>query len=83
MLARQKAEAKEFSAKAATISVAFVAVSAVAPAMFQAYIVVGSAFMEMQFTPLQGLAITCVAFPVADIAMLSAIWAITPEHLKG
>lgn len=83
MLARQKAQAKEFSAKTAVFSVAFVVLSAVAPSLFQAYVVVGSTFMEMPFSPMHVLLITTLLFPLLNIAMLLYIKSMAPEFLKG
>ncbi|HZX34307.1 MAG TPA: type II secretion system F family protein [archaeon] len=82
-LSRQKSEAKEFSGKIAVVSLAFIAVSAIMPALFQAFTIVGSSFIEMPLTGIEVLLVIAVLFPLADAAMLLYIKSITPEFLKG
>ncbi len=83
LLARQKSEAKEFSAKIGTFSVAFVVVSAVMPALFCAYLLVGSSFMEVPFDAASARLIIAALFPAIDIAMLLLARSMAPEFLKG
>ena len=83
LLARQKAQAAEFSARMATFSIAFVVVSAVVPALFSAYTIIGSSFMEIPFDAGQVLMIVAIVFPIVDIIMLGVAKWMTPEFLKG
>ncbi len=82
-LSRQKAEAKEFAGKMQVLSIAFIAVSAIVPALFEAFIAIGSSFIEIAFGPAEVLLITCVAFPALDAAILLYIMGLTPESMKG
>lgn len=82
LLLKQKAESKEFSGKLVVFSLLFIAVSAIIPAFFQAYVVIGSMFLKMRFTPQQILAIAAVAFPAVDLAVLAMIKAKTPVFMR-
>ena len=82
-LARQRAKSKEFSGKLVTYSLMFIALSAIIPALFQAFIVVGSTFMELTLSPLQVLLIPALVFPLIDLAVLQLIRSKNPEFLKG
>ena len=58
------------------------AVSAIVPAMFQSFILVGSYFMALSFTAEQVFLIIVVLFPLIDIGILAMINSKTPEFLK-
>ena len=81
-LSRQRSMAREFSGKIALLSLMFIAVSAIVPALFQSFMIVGSTFMRIDFTPLQIIAITTIILPAVDVAVLLYIRFITPEFLK-
>lgn len=83
LLLKQKIESKEFSSKMIVYSLVFITVSAIAPAMFQSFILVGSYFMKIDFTPIQALIIIIALFPLIDVAVLSMINSKTPLFLKG
>ncbi len=83
MLLKQHSESKEFSNKLVVFSLMFIAVSAIVPALFQAFIIVGSAFLALQLSALQILLIVALLFPALDVAVLLYIRARTPEFLKG
>ncbi|MBN2127732.1 MAG: type II secretion system F family protein [Candidatus Diapherotrites archaeon] len=82
MLLKQKNKSKEFSQKIVLYSLVFISVSAIIPAFFQAFITVGSLFMEIDFTPIQVLAITAIIFPLIDLVFLFIIKESTPVHLS-
>jgi pilus assembly protein TadC len=82
MLLKQKNKSKEFSQKIVLFSLMFIAVSAIIPAFFQAFITVGTLFMEIEFTPIQVIAITTIIFPLIDLTVLFLIKESTPMHLK-
>ncbi|MBU0662245.1 type II secretion system F family protein [Candidatus Micrarchaeota archaeon] len=82
-LAKQRAVSKEFSGKLVVFSLMFIAVSAIVPALFLAFVVVGSTFMEMDFTALQVLLIAAIGFPLVDLGMLFWIRNSTPVFLRG
>ncbi|MFC2174401.1 type II secretion system F family protein [archaeon] len=71
--AAQKAALREYAGKLAVYSLVFIALSAVLPALFQAYVIVGSAFMSVKLTPSDAFWVPVVAFPVIDCAMLAII----------
>ena len=81
-LARQRSVGREFSGKIALLSLMFIAVSAIVPALFQSFIIVGSTFMRFDFTPVQIFVAIAFVLPAVDIALLLYIRAITPEFLK-
>ena len=82
-LSRQKAEMKEYSAKIATVSLVFIVASAIIPALFQSFTIVGSSFIELPFDATQAIIISAVMFPLIDTSILFYITAVTPEFLKG
>ncbi|MCK4327724.1 MAG: type II secretion system F family protein [Candidatus Diapherotrites archaeon] len=71
--AMQKAALREYSGKLAVYSLVFIAVSAILPALFQAYVIVGSAFMSVSLTPSDAFWIPVLAFPTIDLAILAFI----------
>jgi archaeal flagellar protein FlaJ len=83
LLLKQRIESKEFSSKMIVYSLIFITLSAIAPAMFQSFILVGSYFMKIEFTPIQVLIIIIALFPLIDIAVLSMINSKTPLFLKS
>jgi len=78
----QKAQAKEFSARLSVLSVAFIALSAIAPALLQSFIVVGGSFMDIGFGAEMALLVIAVLLPAADIIFLLYTRSLTPEFLK-
>jgi archaeal flagellar protein FlaJ len=82
LLLKQRIESKEFSNKMVMYSLVFIAISAIVPAMFQSFILVGSYFMALSFTAEQVFLIIVVLFPLIDICILGMINSKTPEFLK-
>ncbi|MCH7902144.1 IS30 family transposase, partial [archaeon] len=82
-LSVQKAMSKEYTGKLVVFSLGFIALSAIIPALFQAFTIVGSSFIEIPFDGLEILLIVAVLFPLIDVLMLLYIKSITPEFLKG
>ncbi len=82
LLARQRIEAKAFSGKLALFSLVFIAVSAIAPALFQSFVLVGSTFLSLDWTPAQVLLITAIGFPLLDLLVLLLIRFKTPVFLR-
>lgn len=82
ILSRQKTESKEFSGKLVVFSLVFVAISAIVPAIFQAFIIVGSMFLKLSFTALQVFLIVTVVFPLMNIALLIYIRNKTPVFMR-
>jgi len=73
IVAVQKAALQEYSGKLVVYSLVFVAVSAIVPALFQAYVIVGSSFMAGMVTAEQAFWIPVAAFPLVDAAVLALI----------
>jgi len=82
LLARQRIESKEFSGKMVVYSLVFIAVSAIVPAMFQSFTLIGSYFMSLSFSAQQALIISTVVFPAIDLAILALINSKTPLFLR-
>ncbi|MFA6065211.1 MAG: type II secretion system F family protein [archaeon] len=83
MLLKQRIESKEFSGKMVVYALVFIAISAIVPAMFQSFILIGSYFMKLSFTAPQVFLISVILFPIADLAVLLVIDSKTPIFLKG
>ncbi len=83
LLAKQRAQSKEFAGKLVVYSLLFVAVSAVIPALFQSFAIVGSMVLHLSLTATQIFLIIVVGFPLADIVALYFIRAKTPIFLRG
>ncbi len=66
----QKAAMGEYSGKLVVYSLVFIAISAIVPALFQAYVIVGSSFMAGMVSPEQAFWIAAAGFPAADAAAL-------------
>ena len=73
IVAVQKDALREYSGKLVVYSLVFVAVSAIVPALFQAYVIVGSGFMVGMVSAEQALWLPIAAFPLVDVAVLAAI----------
>ena len=69
----QRAAMREYSGKLVVYSLVFIAVSAIVPALFQAYVIVGSSFMSGMVTAEQAFWVSVLGFPAADIAVLALI----------
>ncbi|HLC78907.1 MAG TPA: type II secretion system F family protein [archaeon] len=78
----QKAAMREFSSKLVMLSVVFIAISAIVPALFQSFVLVGSTFMEIPFDSFQLLLIVCILFPLLDCLILLSMRSLTPEFLR-
>lgn len=82
-LGRQRAEAKEFGGKLSVYALVFIVMSAILPALFQAFVLVGSAFLDLSFTPFQVMAIVVLGFPLMDAGVLAFIHYKTPIFMRG
>jgi len=63
-------------------SLMFIAVSAIIPALFQAFIIIGSSFMKLGIDSTQLLLINLAGFPLIDLGILLYIKSQTPAFLK-
>ncbi|MFH0714555.1 MAG: type II secretion system F family protein [Candidatus Diapherotrites archaeon] len=82
MLERQHAQSKQFSGKMVLLALLFVTISAIVPALFLSFLVVGSQFLDVSISPTQALVAVCVGFPLLDVAMLFFIRSQTPYFLR-
>ena len=81
-LLKQKSELKEFSGKQVMASLLFISVAAIAPALFQAFVVIGSLFLEVSFQPWEVILVSCLGFPLANLGIILLVREKTPECLK-
>ncbi len=81
LIEAQKAGTREHSARIAFLGLLFVAVSCIVPALFQAYAVVGSAFLSSAFSASDIWFAYAIGFPLAGSAVLLAIYEKTPKNL--
>ncbi len=82
ILLKQKHESKKFSSKLVFYSLMFIAFSALAPALFQVFLIAGSLFLDLSLTPIAVLLIVAVFFPSIAAAILAFIRFSTPAHLR-
>ena len=83
LLLKQRIESKEFSGKMVIYALVFIAVSAIVPAMFMSFTLIGSYFMKLSFSPEQIFLISVLLFPLMDGTILLMINSKTPLFLKG
>jgi archaeal flagellar protein FlaJ len=83
LLLKQRIESKEFSGKMVVYALVFIAISAIIPAMFMSFTLIGSYFMKLSFTPQQIFLISIILFPLMDSCVLLLINSKTPLFLKG
>lgn len=83
LLSEQRAKLKDFSGKMVVYSLMFVAFSTVLPALFLAFILVGSLFLELNVSPTSAFLIVILLFPAIDFAVLLYIREKTPEFARA
>lgn len=82
-LIKQRNELKKFNARLSVLSLFMIVFSTIIPAMFQAFVIVGSFFIEMNMTKEQIFAIIVLVFPAINAIILLWINEISPAVLKG
>ncbi len=82
LVQKQKNQIKEYSGKAMIYSLLFISLSAILPALFQAYVILGSFFMSKTVSPLQALLIPAMVFPAINVIVLGVIHHKKPVYLK-
>ncbi len=70
LLSGQKARLRDFSSKIVLFSLMFVVVSVVFPALFLAFIAIGSLFLETGVSAIHAVLISVIVFPLIDIGMM-------------
>lgn len=78
-LARQAVLAREHAGRLSFLTVVFVAVSAVVPALFSAYLVVASSFLEIPFSEAEILAVFALVLPLLDCLVILAVFYRAPK----
>lgn len=79
---KQRIASKEFSGKMVVYSLVFIAISAIVPAMFSSFILIGSYFMAIEFSAIEVFLIIVIVFPALNILVLMFINSKTPLFLK-
>ncbi|MEM3031165.1 MAG: type II secretion system F family protein [Candidatus Micrarchaeia archaeon] len=79
----QKAGAREYAAALSFLGLLFLAVACVVPALFQAYVAVGSAVFSPVFTARDVWLAYLVAFPLLGLLIILAIRIKTPPFLQA
>lgn len=80
---QQQTRLKRFASALTLYALIFIGVSAVVPALFLAFLTIGSRFLELSFTPADVLAIALLGFPVVDALILGLVWLQTPVELRA
>lgn len=82
ILTRQRLESKMFSGKMVMGSLLFIGISAIVPALFQSFSIVGSVILRLSFTATELFLIITVGFPLLDLAVLLYLRSRTPVFLR-
>lgn len=82
LIERQKASSREHNARVAFLGLLFIALSCVVPALFLAYVTVGSAFLSAQFSASDIWLIFQFGFPAANGLLLLVIYERTPKMME-
>ncbi len=78
----QQAELKAYGSRLAMLSLVFIGVSALVPAMFLAFVSIGSSFLELSLSAGDILLISLVGFPLLDMIVLAILWVQTPYFIR-
>lgn len=70
LVEKQSNDIKKYSSKLNMISLIYVVVSAIVPALFLMFLLVGSNFLEISFAPITIILVTVVLFPLIDMFLL-------------
>lgn len=71
--ALMKSKLTEYNGKLMMTSLIFIAFSAIIPAMFQAFVIIGSSFLSLMITPGMAFWIPVAVFPLIDASILLII----------
>ncbi|MFH1257969.1 MAG: type II secretion system F family protein [Candidatus Micrarchaeota archaeon] len=81
MMLVQKMKMREYSSKMAFLGLLFIAISCIVPALFAAYVIIGSSFLSLTITEGDILAAYLIIFPAASLAALLFIKEKSPAIL--
>lgn len=79
-------QTKAFTAKLTLYSLLFIGISTLVPALFLAFITIGSRFLELSLSPHDIVLISVGLFPLLDVGVLTLLWLQRPirgENKKG
>ncbi|HII39500.1 TPA: type II secretion system F family protein [Candidatus Micrarchaeota archaeon] len=77
----QKIRSQQYASQMAFLGLMFIAVSCIIPALFAAYVIVGSSFLDSSFTNVDILLAFVIVFPLVDIALLAYMRMQAPKIL--
>lgn len=80
--AAQAVRVRQFNSRMGFVGVVFVVLSCVVPALFGAYVIVGSSFLQTTFSASDVLLSFAVVFPLLDGLLLAVVFALTPRVLS-
>ncbi|QQR92218.1 MAG: hypothetical protein IPJ89_03585 [Candidatus Iainarchaeum archaeon] len=80
---QQQAELKAYGSRLALLSLVFIGVSALVPAMFLAFVSIGSSFLELSLSAGDILSIALIGFPLLDAIVLGILWMQTPYFVRA
>lgn len=83
LIEKQRTAVKKYSQKTMLLTIIFVIVSAIIPALFQAFVLIGNIALSVQITSFHAFLIIVILFPLLDFAILGIIYALMPESIKG
>ncbi len=78
LLSIQKAKARQYAAKVAMSALLFSASSALVPALFEMYVLLGSLIMEIGLSPQQIFTLSAIVFPSVSALVLLSIYLKAP-----
>ncbi|MFH1056905.1 MAG: type II secretion system F family protein [Candidatus Micrarchaeota archaeon] len=70
LIGQQRLKSREFAAKQAFFGLLFIAISTIVPALFSAYVIIGSSFLALTFSQWDILLAFAFFFPLLDFALL-------------
>ncbi len=79
----QRVQWKKYSQKLVLFSLVFIGVSALVPALFLAFVTIGSRFLELSLSGNDILLFSLVGFPLLDAGILFLVWVQTPPVIHA
>lgn len=78
IIEKQNYEIKNYSTKLSLLSLIYIVVSAIVPALFLMFLLVGSNFLEISFSPVTVIFIIVILFPIIDMFIFLSMKANLP-----
>jgi pilus assembly protein TadC len=83
LAALQRAQAREYHARLSLVGLVFIALACIIPSLFAAYVIVGSSFLDLSFTPNEVYLAYLALFPAVDALVLAYARRARPAALGG